>query len=159
MELSKARYILSYEMHRHSLSQKGWTHGFDNAKKRFGVCKKIRKHISISKYLAHLNSEEEVRDTVLHEIAHALAIERGQDDNHGPRWKSIAREIGCRAERCHSAETVPGRFVYACPACNTQIRYHRRLVKLRACRECCNKNSHGKYDARFQFVPVGSEHR
>ena len=35
-------------------------------------------------------SEAEIRDTILHEIAHALA---GPEARHGARWKAIARRI------------------------------------------------------------------
>ena len=36
-------------------------------------------------------SEEQIRDTVLHEIAHAIA---GHGAGHGPLWKATARRIG-----------------------------------------------------------------
>ena len=36
-------------------------------------------------------NEEEIRDTVLHEIAHAIA---GPEAGHGPLWKATARRIG-----------------------------------------------------------------
>lgn len=159
MDLRKAYIILSTEMIKHGLAyehgtmKKKWTFGFDNAKKRFGVCKKNRKQITISKYLTFLNSEEEFRDTVLHEIAHALAIERGVHDGHGPQWRSIAREIGCVPRRCHNAEVVPGRFVYNCGGCGKEARFHRRPKRTRACRDCCNKHNGGRYDTRFEFKP------
>ena len=36
-------------------------------------------------------SKEQIRDTVLHEIAHAIA---GREAGHGPLWKVTARRIG-----------------------------------------------------------------
>ena len=33
----------------------------------------------------------EIRDTVLHEIAHALV---GPEARHGPEWKAIAKRLG-----------------------------------------------------------------
>lgn len=37
-----------------------------------------------------------VKDTVLHEIAHALA---GHEAKHGPVWQKIAKEIGANGQR------------------------------------------------------------
>ena len=57
----------------------------------------------------------EVRDTILHEIAHALA---GAKAKHGPAWKAIARRLGAtlkaRAEEGEDAradrEAAKARF-------------------------------------------------
>jgi len=37
--------------------------------------------------------EAQVRDTILHEIAHAIA---GADANHGPTWQRVALSIGAK---------------------------------------------------------------
>jgi predicted SprT family Zn-dependent metalloprotease len=37
--------------------------------------------------------DAQVRDTILHEIAHAIA---GADANHGPRWQRVALSIGAK---------------------------------------------------------------
>ena len=47
--------------------------------------------IWISRTHALEGSEEQIRDTVLHEIAHAIA---GHEAGHGPLWKATARRIG-----------------------------------------------------------------
>jgi predicted SprT family Zn-dependent metalloprotease len=58
------------------------------------------KRIAIS--LAYVLSKgvpiKQVRDTVLHEVAHAIA---GNRAGHGPEWKEVAKRIGCSATRCH----------------------------------------------------------
>lgn len=153
MDVKRAYLMLVHEMANHGLLEKGWTFGLDNGKRRFGVCKKQKKQITISKYLSHLNTEIEVKDTILHEIAHALAIERKLDDNHGPQWKSIAREIGCNAQRCHTAISVPGRFVYECPCCKTTTLRHKRIIRPIACKSCCNKYNNGRYTTLYLFKP------
>ena len=42
----------------------------------------------------------EVKDTILHEIAHALAVARA---GHGPAWKTVARRIGA-TPKAHAEE-------------------------------------------------------
>lgn len=51
--------------------------------------------IRLSKHwMSHL-SEDKVRDTILHEIAHALT----PGDGHGYRWKAMCRKIGANPNR------------------------------------------------------------
>lgn len=75
----------------------GWMFDFDNAKKRVGCCKHGKKLITISRHLADQLSESEIRDVLLHEIAHALV---GVSHGHNQVWKRKALEIGCNAQRC-----------------------------------------------------------
>ena len=99
--------LLNDKLDQHGLLAQGWTGSLDNAERRFGVCRPASKEISISRALASLNSNEEVLDTILHEIAHALAgIETGENCGHDERWKAICRRIGARPERCYDSEEV-----------------------------------------------------
>ncbi len=50
-----------------------WSFRFDNAKRRCGACFYSRRTITLSRHFVTLNDEAEVRDTILHEIAHAFA--------------------------------------------------------------------------------------
>src|SRR5215207_599997 len=106
-------------MGRHGLLAGGWRFRFDNARRRFGSCRSREKVITLSRPLTLLNGEEQVRDTILHEIAHALT----PDDGHGPQWRAKCREVGARPERCYGeAEVVapPRRaapYRYGCRPC------------------------------------------
>ena len=74
-----------------------WRGQLDDARRRFGVCRMRSKVISISRPLCELNTEAEIRDTILHEIAHALAWQRhGENCGHDARWKEICLEVGAR---------------------------------------------------------------
>lgn len=75
-----------------------WTFEFDYATRRFGLCDYSRKTISMSKLLVYLNSEDVVKDIILHEIAHALTPRAG----HGPKWRIICEAIGCKPRACYS---------------------------------------------------------
>ena len=76
-------------MDEHGLT--GWTLAFVEAKRRLGDCHFKERVIRISRSHALEGNEEQVRDTVLHEIAHALA---GREAGHGRLWKATARRIG-----------------------------------------------------------------
>ena len=76
-------------MEEHGLAD--WTLAFVEAKRRLGDCHFGDRVIRISRAHALEGSEEQIRDTVLHEIAHAIA---GPEAGHGPLWKATARRIG-----------------------------------------------------------------
>jgi predicted SprT family Zn-dependent metalloprotease len=116
---------------------------FTHAKRVFGVCKYKRNRLSgeytlvgigLSKYLVLLNDEEQVRDTILHEIAHALTL----GDGHGERWKRMCVKIGCKPIRCYtSEEVVQPKLKYSaeCGGCGTEFQ-KARLPKHNG-RQCC----------------------
>lgn len=132
MELKDAQRLASELMSEHGL--KDWTLVFDSAKSRAGVCRASRKQIGLSRHLTVLHSEAEVRDTVLHEIAHALV---GSGHGHDAVWRATAVRLGCSGNRCLSedAPRVPGSWVGECPAGHRRTA-HRRPVRVRSCSEC-----------------------
>lgn len=82
----------------------GWHFAFDRAKSRFGQCNYTYRRITLSAPITERVSEDEVRLTILHEIAHARA---GYAAGHGPVWKATCRRIGGDAQRlCNGAEAV-----------------------------------------------------
>ena len=76
-------------MDEHGLT--GWTLAFVEATKRLGTCNYSHRVIRIGRSHALDGSEAQIRNTVLHEIAHAIA---GPGAGHGPLWKATARRIG-----------------------------------------------------------------
>jgi hypothetical protein len=74
MKLADAQTLLLEKMVEHGLVNLGWKVNWDDAKKRFGYCSVSKKVISLSRPLTEANPESEVLDTILHEIAHALAF-------------------------------------------------------------------------------------
>lgn len=117
-------------MHEHGL--KKWSFEFDHSTRRAGCCNYNDKRISISFHLAHNASDEDIRDTLLHEIAHALV---GKKHGHNAIWKTKAREIGCSGERCHRLRFVPPRYTVRCENdcwTHTADRQDTRLI----CRRC-----------------------
>lgn len=99
--------LLDHKLREHHLLSKGWTGKLDHAKRRFGLCSPSNKTISISRHLAALNTDAEVLDTILHEIAHALAFEKYHTNcGHDSRWQAIAQQIGARPQRCYDSQQV-----------------------------------------------------
>ena len=136
MNLYLAQRLAHELMKQHGLSD--WTFRFDRARRRFGSCQPRSKTLTLSRTLAFLNSETEVRDTILHEIAHALTPR----DGHGIQWKRKCIEIGARPERCYRAAKVvtpalaPAPYGIGCPACGWWVDCRRLARKRLICKSC-----------------------
>ena len=143
MNVAVATKLAKHLMRQHKLAPE-WTFRFDHSKVRFGKCNYAKKEISLSRYLVELNSEAEVRETILHEIAHALAPRRA---GHGSAWRSVALLIGCNGRRCYGEEVVRPKPKYkgTCPACQRVVYRHRR--NRIACGRCSRT-----FGPRFVFI-------
>jgi len=134
MTTYEAKNIAIALMEQHGLLAKGWKFQFNNRKRALGVCKWPAVGggiIELSHHFVRLNDAEAVRQTVLHEIAHAIA---GPEAGHGPAWKMACRHVGCKPRRCSSTRdgvTMPkGKYKLVCGTCNTEMRtYHRRPTR------------------------------
>ncbi|MCC7476354.1 MAG: SprT-like domain-containing protein [Pirellulales bacterium] len=124
MKLTDARNLAKAMMKQHGLLP-AWSFHFDNSKVRFGLCNYSRRIISLSRHLVAANPSEKVRETILHEIAHALAP-RGA--GHNAEWRAIALSIGCQGGRCYGEDVVRPKppFKGTCPGCQRVIYRHRR---------------------------------
>ena len=111
-----------------------WSFGFDNAKRRAGLCDYRARRISVSRYLAARYSDDENHQTLLHEVAHALA---GPQAGHGPQWKRVARDLGYVGGTTHHGETAVelAPWVGVCPAGHVAYR-HRRASRPTSCAKC-----------------------
>ena len=98
---------------------------FDRAKKRIGAThfvnvggdRWLAKKITLSQHYAALLSEDEIRETILHEIAHAKAG-RCKGDAHGPAFKREARALGISGDRCKAVSQRPDYLWEGfCPSC------------------------------------------
>ena len=73
MDLDSAEQIAEHLMTRHGLMGRGWSFAFNRRKRSLGLCHYTARRIELSSHFVEMNDETQVRDTVLHEIAHALA--------------------------------------------------------------------------------------
>lgn len=139
MDLKELETIARTEMARYDLN--GWTFGLAATKRRLGVCKYRTKRIEIAEFHAANNPPSIVLDTLLHEIAHALA---GPAARHGPKWKAIAVRPGASPAACDdSPETAhsPGDWQATCSTCNRMFYRYRRPKMLSGYRCKCPTKS------------------
>ena len=108
-------------IHRHGLA--GWSFQFNDASRQAGRCAYGIRVISLSRLFCLEAPADEVRDTLLHEIAHALV---GPEHHHDSVWKEAARSIGCSGNRCHDVEFAPPRYIVSCPRCGWSLQANRR---------------------------------
>lgn len=94
MNLSEAETLAVDLMAKHGLTD--WRMTYDSARRRLGLTTFSTKTISLSRVLTELNPVEQVHNTILHEIAHALL---GPGFGHSYHWKEKALSIGCNASR------------------------------------------------------------
>lgn len=120
MELGEVRETGLRLMALHGLQS--WTLTFDHARRRAGMCHYGPRKISVSRHLMALYDEDFVTETLLHEIAHALV---GPGAGHGPRWRAMARQIGCSGRRTigPDAPRPPAPWVGVCSAGHTLDRF------------------------------------
>ena len=136
MILQEAEILAVSLMKKHKIWNEGWTFKYDNAVRRFGVCKHRGKIIGLSKKLVEINGVDRVKDVILHEIAHAIA---GYKAGHGELWREVCVKIGARPERCYSEEdtnTLKLKYYAKCGACGTEHQRSRITHKER--RRSCN---------------------
>jgi predicted SprT family Zn-dependent metalloprotease len=147
MEIDVARRMALQLMREHGLIGRGWRLRIGRAVRRFGSYHGRLKRITLSGPLITLNDEAEVRDTVLHEIAHALV---GTTHGHDRVWKAMAEAVGCRPQRCYSAQAVhvpPARYRFECPAwghTGTRLR-----IRVSSCGRCEPKQFNRRYLLRW----------
>lgn len=121
-----------------------WTFDFDNAKRRAGLCDYRRKRITVSRYLAARFDDDEIHQTLLHEVAHAVV---GHSAAHGPEWKRVARDLGYVGGTTHNGETATelAPWIGRCPVGHVAYR-HRKPARATSCAKCSPR-----FDQRYVF--------
>lgn len=101
-----------------------WSFGFDSAKRRVGACHYSSKRITVSRYLVPLLDDDEIHQTLLHEVAHAMT---GPTEGHGATWKRTARDLGYEGDVRHpgpgAVDVAP--WVGRCPNGHEMYRFKR----------------------------------
>lgn len=153
------------------LTEKGWTFQWNNSRRSLGRCrfqryaqtsfihlprKPLIKQIIISRFLTNILGEEQQRDTVLHEIAHALDFEQRGKSAHDDTWKWWAVKVGAKPNACctldetgNKAVAAVSKYTLRCPNGHDFAR-HRVFRKDASCPTC---NPH-KFDERFRLTAI-----
>jgi SprT protein len=104
--------------------------------KAMGICHHVRcapfwvwtcAKITLSLGLVQVNDEAIIRNTILHEIAHAKA---GHKAGHGPLWKLAAIGVGAKPNATCGlgVNSVPTNIKAICPLCS-QVHYFCRMPR------------------------------
>jgi len=128
---------------------KDWRFHFDEGTRRAGCCRHHSKSISLSIGFAIAAGDEEIEETLLHEIAHALV---GRNHHHDTVWRAKAKEIGCTGKRCHDFSFTLPRYIVTCENHCWAATAERR-TRNAICRLCHGKLNYVTYTKeRFRQV-------
>lgn len=156
--MSKKFEFVDLNLVKHEISAKqlGYMFEFELTKSAFGRCHYRAKKITLSSYLYGKNIhllETDIKDTMLHELAHAFTYHiygRELGRGHGKEWKHTAKSIGCSAERCRKSEgmDIPlSKYSLVCDSCGKTSRAHRKPQRDSSCGKCDPK----KYNPNFKM--------
>jgi predicted SprT family Zn-dependent metalloprotease len=125
-----------------------WRFAWSRTTRVRGDCNWATRTIRLSRHYAAANDWVGVRDTILHEVAHALA---GRNAGHGETWKRFARKVGADPVRAGDLggrkRPVPARWRLTCPGCG-RVAYRQRNDSARrpmACGACCEAKAGGAW--------------
>ncbi len=112
MTEAQASYLAVNLMSRYGLA--GWSFEFFRGdlpeRYHFGVCRHSAKTIGLCQLCVQYDTDEQIRNTILHEIAHALV---GPKEDHGSIWQEKFLSLGGNLEldkiRAHD---YPGQRAY-----------------------------------------------
>jgi hypothetical protein len=159
-KLARAQALALQLMHQWQLQAPQWRFCWNRCKRMLGRCVYPRPGlapglIELSEgFVLGDNSEDLVRDTILHEIAHALA---GNLAGHGPLWKAWCSRVGAEPERYGQAADMPaGVWQATCPTCNTLYSFHRKPKYLNLPHYFCSVPACGKRVQVLAFHHVSS---
>lgn len=151
MTYKEVREFANAKLIEYGLYQQGWRFVWDKAKRRLGQCCHQSQEISMSRIITPYLSEEDAKDVVLHEIAHALV-----DSKHGHNkiWKAKCREIGARPERCgRLPDNIPDKhynYVGYCPSGHKTYKV-KKPTRDYSCSKCSN-SFNPKYKIKWERV-------
>lgn len=106
--------------------------------------------------------EDELWQTLRHELAHLVAYERNSRRRiapHGPEWQQACADLGIPNECPYHELPLPSRklrpkYLYECRNCRTQWQRIRPFGRAVACYDCCRKHNRGVYDDRYRMVKM-----
>lgn len=135
MNTTQTQQLAVSLMSKHGLE--GWEFRYSRARRALGTCDYRTKTISLSRSFVEKNTDEQVLDTILHEIAHALTPGAG----HGWQWRVKCMELGCRPVPYATANevVVDWKWETVCTTCGnvTGKSFGKRRSLSRRRSNCC----------------------
>ena len=130
--------------------------GLYKRKRAFGVCNYTYKQIELSAYLIPECTDKSIKETIIHEIAHALT----PGHHHDNVWKMKCIELGGNGQRCGGADNYKdgkegrqvvmeklAKYTLTCPVCGAVYHKNRRPSSAISC------GKHGRgYDVKYKLT-------
>ena len=123
MDLQEAVIDAYLLMKKHGLIERGWKIALNNRMSALGLCSFKKRTIFLSRPYIEANEWSEVKDTVLHELAHFFSppyydTVSNRIVSHHYEWKKKCIELGARPERCAvRAKRPEAKYISICPTC------------------------------------------
>jgi predicted SprT family Zn-dependent metalloprotease len=116
-----------------------WRFDLSNHKTLVGQCDHRKKLIQYSVHYTIKTPMHTIKDTILHEIAHALV---GPNHGHDWTWKRKCIEIGAKPERLvwEATTATKPNYILECPECGQRWKRYRLKRNIRYGARCpyCN---------------------
>jgi len=134
---------------------KHWSVSTNKRKRAFGVCNYTHQKIELSEFLIPHMTDEAIKDTIIHEIAHALT--RGH--NHDYVWRRKCIELGGNGHRVGGDEKYKNasesrqiieksaKYTLTCPVCGDSHGQHRKSKRSSSCGKCSRY-----YNEKYKFI-------
>lgn len=154
MTLHDAHRLALELMEKHGLrdrSKKFYAFGWFNSVRTLGRCSDTYQKIELNAKAVLISDEASVRETILHEIAHAL---RGCRYGHDRQWQLTALSIGSTGARlCNDPKAIPAKYAVVCKHCGI-LRGSNRMLRI-AKKICvpCKKAGRDVRQPHLQLLP------
>jgi predicted SprT family Zn-dependent metalloprotease len=147
MQIQDAKNLANELMEKHGLIQNGYQLGLTQMRP-LGECNNTQKQILLNIDYVLLNESFLIKDTILHEIAHALT----PGHHHDLVWKRKAIEIGSTGKRLKDRKNViiPKRnYTITCPVCQYSHQAYKLTRQMQD--SSCGYCSPRRYNAKYKF--------
>lgn len=108
MNTNDAKAMAEEMIKKHGLDH--WKFRYLMDEKNLGLCTYRGKIITLSLQWTKNGEQEVVKDTVLHEVSHALNWERNRKTGHGLEWKRICIEVGAKPQEFYTGPKMPPKY-------------------------------------------------
>lgn len=120
-----------------------WNAEMNNSRTALGQCHFDDMRLEFSRLILPKVNHITRFDTILHEIAHAIA---GKDAAHGPEWIAVAYEIGCTARptvetHSYSVKETNYSWIGVCPSGHRIGRTFKPKNFYHSCNRCTDRYS------------------
>lgn len=118
--------LMRYHLDQHGLTD--WGCRISVHHRKVGMCCYAKRLIYVSKWHVMHSRMEQVLDTIMHEVAHALNPGHGHDEV----WQECARQLGATPHACmQEPSMIPAVWTAVCAICNRKYTKRRLLTRMR----------------------------